>query len=67
MTCAHDEMETLIAVAAGMDVPAAMIGIVGAPHGQFVLRTARAAIDIAVEALHEVHSTAIPRLMERAV
>jgi phosphoribosylformylglycinamidine synthase len=68
VTCAHEHMETLIAVAAGNDVPAAMIGIVGSPHGQFVLRTARgAAIDVAVEALHEVHSTAIPRLMERSV
>jgi phosphoribosylformylglycinamidine synthase II len=68
VTCAPEHMETLIAVAAGMDVPAAMIGLVGAPHGQFLLRTARgAAIQVEVEALHEVHSTAIPRLMERTV
>ncbi|HEX2166619.1 MAG TPA: phosphoribosylformylglycinamidine synthase subunit PurL, partial [Longimicrobiales bacterium] len=67
VSCAAEDAERVIAAARGMDVPAQVIGSVGAAAGTFDVRT-RAGADIAlsVGSLHEVHSTAIPRLMERA-
>jgi phosphoribosylformylglycinamidine synthase subunit PurL len=66
VSCAQDDSEAVVTLAAEMDVPAAVIGSVGAPDGRFVVRTARgAAIDLPVASLHEVWSMAIPKLMER--
>jgi phosphoribosylformylglycinamidine synthase subunit PurL len=67
VSCGGGMVDDIIATAARMDVPASVIGRVGAPGGAFRLRTAgSAAIDLPVASLHEVYFTAIPRLMERA-
>ncbi|MGH7446238.1 MAG: hypothetical protein ACRELT_01670, partial [Longimicrobiales bacterium] len=68
VSCAADDAAKVVEAAARMGVPAAVIGTVGAPAGEFDLRTQSAApIALPVASLHEVYSSAIPRLMERAV
>jgi phosphoribosylformylglycinamidine synthase subunit PurL len=67
VSCAPAAAETVIATAARMGVPAARLGSVVRRHGRFVVRVAgRGLIDLPVSSLHEIWSTAIPRLMERA-
>jgi phosphoribosylformylglycinamidine synthase subunit PurL len=67
VSCAADDAAGVIETARGMDVAAEVIGTVGAADGEFNLRTrGAAAIALPVASLHEVYSTAIPRLMERA-
>jgi hypothetical protein len=41
------------------------VGSVGAAGGQFNVRLRSAAVGLPVASLHEVYSSAIPRLMER--
>jgi phosphoribosylformylglycinamidine synthase subunit PurL len=68
VSCRPERADTIVAEAAGAGVPAAVIGHVGSPGGSFVIRTPGAAkIDVPTDSLHEVWSTAIPRLMEKAV
>jgi phosphoribosylformylglycinamidine synthase subunit PurL len=58
--------QAIVAEAERMGVPAAAIGTVGPRDGRFVIGTGGAAhVDLPVASLHEVWSTAIPRLMER--
>jgi phosphoribosylformylglycinamidine synthase II len=67
VSCSPDDAVDVIEAARRMDVPGAVIGAVGAAAGEFTVRTqGAAAIALPVASLHEVHSTAIPRLMERA-
>ncbi|CAN5852841.1 phosphoribosylformylglycinamidine synthase subunit PurL [soil metagenome] len=67
VSCPPDLASAVIATAAEMNVPATRLGTVGAPGGRFMIRTAgQATVDLPVDSLHEVWSTAIPRLMERA-
>src|SRR5690606_25661932 len=67
VTCAADDAAQVVEAARGLDVAAEVIGTVGTAAGLFNLRTrAGAEISLPVASLHEVHSTAIPRLMERA-
>ncbi|MEX0907616.1 MAG: AIR synthase-related protein [Gemmatimonadota bacterium] len=66
VTCAPEHAGRIVAAGGAADVPAAVIGSVGAADGKFTLRTrVGAAIDLPVSSLHEVWSTAIPRLMDR--
>jgi phosphoribosylformylglycinamidine synthase subunit PurL len=66
VSCAAADVEAVVAAAGSMDVPAAVIGRVGARDGGFRVRTAgTAAVDLPAASLHEVYFTAIPRLMER--
>jgi phosphoribosylformylglycinamidine synthase subunit PurL len=66
VSCRPEVADTVIAEAGGMGVPAARIGTVGSRGGRFRISTATGAeIDLPVASLHEVWSTAIPRLMER--
>ena len=68
VSCAAQDGATAVDVAARMQVPARVIGTVGEVEGRFIARTATgAAIDLPVSSLDEVYSTAIPRLMDRAV
>ncbi|HUF49987.1 MAG TPA: phosphoribosylformylglycinamidine synthase subunit PurL [Longimicrobiales bacterium] len=68
VSCGAAHVAAVMAAAQAADVPAARIGSVGAAGADFVLRTARgASLDVPVASLHEVHSTAIPRMMERAI
>ncbi|HEX6133703.1 MAG TPA: phosphoribosylformylglycinamidine synthase subunit PurL [Longimicrobiales bacterium] len=66
VSCAAEQVEAVIAAAAGLNVPATLLGTVGAEEGAFRIRTRSAAIDLPVASLREVHASAIPRLMERA-
>jgi phosphoribosylformylglycinamidine synthase subunit PurL len=67
VSCAPGHADAIVAMAADGGVPASVIGRVGARGGRFVVRTqGEAGIDLPVASLHEVWSTAIPRLMERA-
>jgi phosphoribosylformylglycinamidine synthase subunit PurL len=67
VSCAAGDAERLIADAGTAGVPAAVIGRVGPRGGAFRIRTnVGAAIDLPVANLEEVHTMAIPRLMERA-
>jgi phosphoribosylformylglycinamidine synthase subunit PurL len=66
VSCAAEDAAGIVAVAGDAGVPATVIGHVGPRAGRFVIRTAgEAHVDLPVESLHEVWSTAIPRLMER--
>jgi phosphoribosylformylglycinamidine synthase subunit PurL len=66
VSCRPEVADTVIAEAGGMGVAAARIGTVGSRGGRFRISTATGAeIDLPVASLHEVWSTAIPRLMER--
>jgi phosphoribosylformylglycinamidine synthase II len=66
VTCAAADAERIIAQAGNAGVHAAVIGHVAGRDGAFRVRTPDASIDIPVASLHEVHSMAIPRMMERA-
>jgi phosphoribosylformylglycinamidine synthase len=66
VTCAPEQRAAVVEAAHRADVPAAVIGTVGGADGELRVRTRDAAIALPVASLHEVHSTAIPRLMERA-
>jgi phosphoribosylformylglycinamidine synthase len=67
ISCAAEKSAEIIEAAHGMGVPAAIVGNVGTEAGEFNVRTgADAAIALPVASLHEIYSTAIPRLMERA-
>jgi phosphoribosylformylglycinamidine synthase subunit PurL len=66
VSCAADASGEVISLAREVGVPSAVIGRVGEMDGRFVVSTSRAApVDLPVASLHEVWSTAIPRLMER--
>jgi phosphoribosylformylglycinamidine synthase subunit PurL len=67
VSCSQDNADAIVAAAGAAEVPAAVIGRVGERGGRFVIRTpGEAKVDLPVASLHEVWSTAIPRLMERA-
>ncbi len=67
VSCGPAELERVLEAARRHGVPAARIGSVGEPDGRFVVRSrSAAAIDAAVGELHEVWSTAIPRMMDRS-
>jgi phosphoribosylformylglycinamidine synthase subunit PurL len=67
VSCAPADADAIVAAAADADVAATVIGRVGDRAGQFVLRARDGVgVDLPVASLHEVWSTAIPRLMERA-
>ncbi|HEX6306715.1 MAG TPA: phosphoribosylformylglycinamidine synthase subunit PurL [Longimicrobiales bacterium] len=66
VSCAAEDASAVIAAAAEAGVPATLLGTVGDADGAFRIRMRTAAIDLPVSSLHEVHATAIPRLMERA-
>ena len=67
VTCAADDAAKVVETARGLDVVAQVIGTVGRAAGAFNMQTRTGAeISLPVASLHEVHSTAIPRLMERA-
>jgi phosphoribosylformylglycinamidine synthase subunit PurL len=67
VSCSQENADAVVAAAGAAGVPASVIGRVGERDGRFVVRTAGASsIDLPVASLHEVWSTAIPRLMERA-
>jgi phosphoribosylformylglycinamidine synthase subunit PurL len=67
VSCRAEAVGQVVEQAAGMGVPATVIGKVARADGAFRVRTAAgAAIDLPVASLHEVHAMAIPRLMERA-
>jgi phosphoribosylformylglycinamidine synthase subunit PurL len=66
VSCAAGDAAGIVAAAGRAGVPAGVIGRVGARNGSFTIATAGDAhIDLPVASLHEVWSTAIPRLMER--
>jgi phosphoribosylformylglycinamidine synthase len=65
VSCAAAEVTNVIEMANGMGVHAAVAGSVGAAGGQFNVRLRSAAVGLPVASLHEVYSSAIPRLMER--
>jgi phosphoribosylformylglycinamidine synthase len=67
VSCGAEKSAEIIEAAHGMGVPAAIVGNVGTVNGGFNVRMgAGAAIALPVASLHEIYSTAIPRLMERA-
>jgi phosphoribosylformylglycinamidine synthase subunit PurL len=67
VSCVPESAAEVVAEATRGGVPAKVIGRVGARGGRFQLRASSGvAIDLPVASLHEVWSTAIPRLMERA-
>jgi phosphoribosylformylglycinamidine synthase subunit PurL len=66
ISCRPDLADAVIAQAGRIGVPAARIGTVGPQGGSFRISTAAGAeVSLPVASLHEVWSTAIPRLMER--
>jgi phosphoribosylformylglycinamidine synthase subunit PurL len=67
VSCAAENAYTAVEVAARMEVPSRVIGSVLEANGRFIVRTAAGAgIDLPVSSLHEIYTTAIPRLMDRA-
>jgi phosphoribosylformylglycinamidine synthase len=67
VSCLAENSSRIIEAANGMGVPAAVVGSTGTKDGEFNVRTnVGAAVALPVTSLHEVYSTAIPRLMERA-
>ena len=67
VSCAEADAARVVEQALSMQVPAEVIGAVGEAAGEFsITTTSGARVALPVASLHEVHSTAIPRLMERA-
>jgi phosphoribosylformylglycinamidine synthase subunit PurL len=67
LSCAAEHSDTVVEAAARMKVPARIVGRV-TEHGQFIMRTAAGAdIDLPVASLDEIYTTAIPRMMDRAI
>jgi phosphoribosylformylglycinamidine synthase subunit PurL len=68
VSCAPEHGDAIVARAADAGVPAVAIGRVTARDERFIIRTGGpAGVDLPVASLHEVWSTAIPRLMERVM
>jgi phosphoribosylformylglycinamidine synthase subunit PurL len=66
VTCADGDADRVVAEAAGAGVAAARIGTVGAHAAHFrIVVNGSALIGLPIDNLHEVWSSAIPRLMER--
>jgi phosphoribosylformylglycinamidine synthase subunit PurL len=66
VSCRPEHADAIVSEAGNGGVPATVIGRVGERDGTFVIRTpGEAGIALPVASLHEVWSTAIPRLMER--
>jgi phosphoribosylformylglycinamidine synthase subunit PurL len=65
-SCAASDADPVIDAARRQQVPARVIGRVGEVDGQFIVRTTDSTIELPVASLHEIYTTAIPRLMERA-
>ncbi|HEY7770011.1 AIR synthase-related protein, partial [Longimicrobium sp.] len=67
VSCADDQLDALLKMAAEHGVPARRIGTVGAPFGTVVLRTPGGSIEAAAAELAEIYESAIPRRMEGSV
>jgi phosphoribosylformylglycinamidine synthase subunit PurL len=66
VSCASELAGAVVEAAGRAGVPASRIGTVAERDGRFVVQTgAGANIDLPVANLYEVHTTALPRLMER--
>jgi phosphoribosylformylglycinamidine synthase len=67
VSCGSEHAATVVDEASRAQVPARIVGRVTGADGHFVVRTATGAgIDLPVASLHEVYTTALPRLMDRA-
>ncbi|HEX8673624.1 MAG TPA: AIR synthase-related protein, partial [Longimicrobium sp.] len=67
VSCHPDDWERLAAMMAEHGVPAARIGTVGAPGGQFRITTRAGVLDATVTELVDVYESAIPRRMDGSV
>jgi phosphoribosylformylglycinamidine synthase subunit PurL len=67
VSCAEGDVEEVLRIAEEHAVPAARIGMVGAPFGTFTVRTARGTVEAPASELAAIYENAIPRRMEGSI